>query len=314
LVLGVAAAALAMSCGAPAARGPETPHAPTTEATGPALRHRRSKLVLAAGAPRHRVRDVLVAEGDPQIVEAKFAYGLTDLDLKDEYVVVDVERPSGWEPVGTFLTSEDAPGDDGGRVRAILPKERALPMGRHRVRFTVQADGTVAEGVIVVVPRGERAFVSDVDGTLTSAEFAEVPALLLGTLPAAHPGAARVLTALAERGYVPIYLTARPEWLMPRTRAFLTENGFPPGVLVTRRDKSGAIGSAAAAYKRNELERISFVVSIGWAFGNKPSDTVAYAKFVADPSRRVFFRLTDEAHGGRRIESYLDLLDGIAAR
>lgn len=309
--VGVAAGtALAVACGGSATSAPRDPTTSVpSPASGPAargsFRHHRSGVVVRAGAPHHRGRDVLVAEPDAQELEAKLAYGPIDKDLEDEDVEVLLVREG--EPavaLGTVRTSRDGEGDDGGRARLRLEGAARLPLGRHRVRFVVRGDGTSAEIAVVVVPSGTPAFVSDVDGTLTSSEWAELPAALTARLPAPHPGAARALTALAERGVLPVYVTARPEWLVPRTRRFLAENAFPPGVVVTKKDKSGAFGAQAAAYKKAELERIARVVRLTWAFGNMPSDAEVYAALVTDPRRRVLYRFTDAAHGGRRIESY----------
>lgn len=305
--------------------GPASPPPVAPELTAPpvppmpaetrSFRHHRSRAVASQTA-RHRVRDGLAVLGLPQIVEAKFAYGATDKDLKDEDVEVDVVHDGKTERVGVFRTSQDGqagPADDGGRVRIVFDGAKARPLGRHHFRFTVVGDGTTAEGTLVVVARDQAAFVSDVDGTLTESEFAEVPALMKNHLPAAHSGAARVFGLLADRGYVPIYLTARPEWLVARTRAFLKENHFPEGVLVTKRDKSGALGHAAAVYKKEELAKIAAAVRIHWAFGNMPTDADAYATLLADPKRCVLYRFTDTAHGCRRIESYDDLVPEISA-
>lgn len=255
---------------------------------------------------------MLVAEGEAQELEAKLAYGPTDKDLEDEDVEVSLVRAEGSTRLATVRTTKDGEGDDGGRAHLRLEGAARLPVGRHRIRFEVRADGTSAEIALVVVPAGSPAFVSDVDGTLTSGEWAELPAALTARLPAAHPGAARALAALAAKGVLPVYVTARPEWLVPRTRRFLAENAFPPGVLVTKKDKSGAFGAHAAAYKKAELERIARVVKVTWAFGNMPSDAEVYASLVPDARRRVLYRFTDAAHGGRRIESYDELLPELA--
>ncbi len=290
---------------------PDAP--PDTPDTTRRFRHRRSRFVVSAGKPSHRGRDVLVAEGEPQDLEAKIAYGVVDKDLHDEDVDVFLLADAGATLLGTVRTSADGPADDGGRARLRLAGDRALPVGRHRIRFVVRGDGSTAEIAAVVVRRGQDAFVSDVDGTLTASEFAEVPAIVEGKLPLAHPGAARVFGVLASRGLLPVYVTARPEWLVPRTRAFLEQNGFPPGVLVTKRDKSGALGSAAAAYKKTELARIASVVRIRWAFGNTPSDADAYAALLPDASRRVLYRYEDVTFGGRRIEAYDELASEVAS-
>ncbi|MBS2015174.1 MAG: phosphatidylinositol transfer protein [Deltaproteobacteria bacterium] len=290
---------------------PDAPRAPVRTA---GFRHKRSWATAQGGHPHHRVRDVIVAVGDEQRIEGKAAYGAGDRDLHDEDVVFDIERePGTWDRSKVIRTSNDSATDDGGRAVLVIDRDRALSPGRHRVKMTVVGDATSAEGVIVVAPRRQPIFVSDVDGTLTSSELAEGPAVVRHTLPAAHPEAAKALGMLAARGLVPIYLTARPEWLVPRTRAFLATNGFPEGVLVTMRTKTGSFGDHAAAFKRGELGRLAATFEIAWAFGNMPSDAAAYASAVQDPKRRILYRLTDATYGCRRIESYAELATELAA-
>jgi len=257
-----------------------------------------------------------VVVGEPQQLEAKLAYGPTDTDLKDEDVLFRYEPPdgTGLRDLGVVRTSLDGPGDDGGRARFTIPPDRALPVGRHVIRATVLGDGSEATFSVVVVPNDQAVFVSDVDGTLTESEVAELPALASGNLPAAHPHAALVFQRLSARGLVPIYLTARPDWLTGRTRAFLQANGFPPGVVITRKDKSGGYGASAEAFKRAELEQLAQRVRVEWAFGNMSSDASAYASIVRDPRRRILYRHDDAEHGARRIDRYDELLSDLGDR
>jgi len=285
------------------------PDAPPALVRPAGFRHKHSYPIAQSGHPHHRVRDVLVAVGDEQRIEAKVAYGAGDRDLHDEDVVFDIERePGTWDRSKVVRTSKSSGVDDGGRAVLTLDRDRALSPGRHRVKMVVAGDATTADGVIVVVSRNQPIVVSDVDGTLTSSEFAEAPALAHHTLPAAHPDAARVLELIAKKGLVPVYLTARPEWLVPRTRAFLAANSFPEGVLITMRTKSGSFGEHAAAFKRGELEHLAATFEVAWAFGNMPSDAAAYATVVKDPKHRVLYRFTDMTYGCRRIDAYAALL------
>jgi hypothetical protein len=95
---------------------------------------------------------------------------------------------------------------------------------------------------------------------------------------------------------------------MGRTRAFLQEHAFPPGVVCTERNKTGDYGASAATYKKRELQRIAASgVRIEWAFGNMPSDAEAYHAVIPN-ARRVLYRRDDKAYGAQRIESYAELL------
>lgn len=282
------------------------PPSPLPADTAKPFRHHRSRAVVATGAPNHRARDVLAVAGDGISVDAKIAYGPTDKDLTDEDVRIERETAKGaWSELGVARTDHD------GRIHWSAG---VLPLGSHRLRVSVVGDSTSTELSVVVVPGGQPIFVSDVDGTLTESETAEFPALMKRKLPDVHPSAAEAFRKLAARGLVPVYLTARPDWLIPRTRELLATNQFPPGVVLAERNTVGRFGSGAAAFKRREIESLvsNGRTKIEWAFGNMPSDAETYAAFVTDPKRRVFYRYTDAAFGGRRIESYGEVLADVA--
>jgi hypothetical protein len=282
---------------------PSVPSPPAPDVPAPAgFRHHRSRVVVATGVPNHRARDVLAVAGDAIAVDAKIAYGPADKDLSDEDVRIERETSAAsWAVLGSARTDRD------GRIHRSVG---SLPLGSHRLRVVVVGDGSSTELSVIVVPGGQSIFVSDVDGTLTESETAEFPALLKRKLPDVHPAAADAFRKLAAKGLIPVYLTARPDWLVPRTREFLATNQFPPGVVLTERNATGQFGSGAAAFKRKEIEALvaNGRTRIEWAFGNMPSDAETYAAFVPDPKRRVFYRYSDTSYGGRRIESYAELL------
>jgi len=301
----------------PACDGPSRPN------VGPdrGWRHFTSNLITLAGSPNHRGRDQIVVQGEPQWIIGKFSYGLSDKDLKDEDVDIYLERgcAGGWEKLGSARTTEEdahpeveGVPDTGGRVYFQIPAGRQLPLGRHRVRLVVAGDHSSTDLVIDVVTRDTKLVVSDVDGTLTSSEHAEWPALLTGSIPSAHPNAAQAIAALVERGYRPVYLTARPEWLTGRTREFLATHRFPPGIVHTTTGLTGALGGSAVDYKTKELTMLNAKgVKIAWAFGNKDSDGEAYDNARIEPKQnRVFLKINDP-HGGRRIENYGELLSSV---
>lgn len=283
-----------------------------------------SPLVTALGSANHRGRDLLLNPGDPQWILGKFAYGLTDKDLKDEKVDVYLLRGCGktWEKLGTATTTDDGDHatvegveDTGGRVYFQIPAAKALAEGRHRVRLVVQGDTTATDLFIEVLPKGAPVFVSDVDGTLTDSENAEFPALLTGKLPGVHPSAAADYQALAARGYHPVYLTARPDWLTGRTRELLDKNGFPPGIVHTTTTLTGATGAPAAAFKTAELADLGKRGIVPtWGFGNTATDAQAYNSAKITPvSHRVFYQFDDAVYGGRRINDYGELLTELKA-
>jgi hypothetical protein len=255
----------------------------------------------------HRGRDAFYAVGEPQWALGKFSYGL-DFDLVDEEVAVWVLRGcSGtWEKLGTTRTTAknqhaavEGVTDDGARVFFQIPEDKKLGVGRHRVRMVVSGDHTFAEQFIEVLPRGTPVLVSDVDGTLTERQPLDIPAAcdeesdfpalwraMFGGVaqPKLHDGASKTFRTLASDGYRPIYLTARPEFLVNHTRDFLRDRNrmdgrgdLPQGIVHTTLTLTGAVNAAAEAFKKDELARlVAKGLKIQFGFGNRPSDVAAY--------------------------------------
>lgn len=273
-----------------------------------------------------RGRDMLYVEGQEQWILAKFTtWGFPiDKDIVGGTVHVFLDRgcTGDWIELGTTITTDDGDhptvegvDDSGGRVFFQIPPEETLEPGRHRVHLIEDEEWETAELLIDVVPPGAPFFVSDVDGTLTTSENAEAWDFLIDNLPDAHAFAAQALTLLAGKGYRPMYITARPEWLDRRTRQFVLTRNFPRGIIHTTTIYEGATGDPAAAYKTNEfalLEQHGLVPS--FVFGNKVTDATAFDNAGVQPlDHRIFFQYTDVEHGGRRIESYEELLGEFAA-
>lgn len=302
---------LAASCDA------ELPALP--EARG--FRHTSTKLAAAAGDPHHRGRDMFYLPDDDVWVMGKFTYGLVDKDAVDEEVDIYLLRDCGseWEYIDTALTSDDGDHpktegveDTGGRIFYRLPKELALGPGRHRFELVLAGDNSHVPVYVDIVPRGTPLVVSDVDGTLTSSESAEVGALLTGKLPKANPGAADVLWALSDQGYRVMYVTARPEILTTRTRDFLDARGFPPGLVHTTLTFTGATGSAAAKYKKGELAMLASKGLVpAWGFGNRDSDAETYTSSDVDGDHCSLYQWDDPGLGCRRVDDYASLLPEI---
>lgn len=278
-----------------------------------------SALVTASGAPVHRGRDMFYNPGDAQWVLAKFAYGVTDWDLEGERVDLFLLRDCGdaWESLGSIDTTYEGDqaepiegvADTGGRVYFQIPADKTLGPGRHRVHLFVRGDGSGIDTYLEIVEPGTPIFVADIDGTLTTTETEEFTALLTGVLPDVNPSAPEALWALVDRGYRPMYLTARPEFLGARSREFVQVRGLPPGIIHTTLNFTGALGDVAVTYKTDELAALAARGLVPhWAFGNTSSDADAYeAAGLAPLDHRIFFQYDDE-HGGRRIEDYAVLV------
>jgi hypothetical protein len=286
---------------------------------GPArgFRNLSSKVTVKLGAERHRGRDIFMRPGDPAWALGKFAYGPLDDDIKGEDVDVYLLRDCGteWTKIGTYETTKDgahAPvfgvEDTGGRIYANLGEKGIAPLGigRHRVLMVVAGDLTTTSSYIEVLPSDAKIVVSDVDGTLTTSEYASATDVL-GLPPAdAHPGAADMMNAFAARGYYIFYLTARPEWMTHFSRDWFPLRGFPPGLLHTTLMFQGANGASAAKYKADELAALKATVGItpSYGFGNKDSDVTAYTGATLDPKACFYFGLGSDLKGGTKHSDY----------
>ncbi len=286
--------------------------------------HTSSSITASTGFANHRGRDMFYNPGDDVWVMGKFAYGVFDDDIKDEDVDIYLLRDCGstWEYLDTLRTTTDGQHatvegveDTGGWVFYQVPSSVGLGPGRHRFELVVKGDLTHTEAYVDIVPPGTPIVVSDVDGTLTTSENEEFSALLTGAIPDANADAPEVLNALAAQGYRVMYLTARPQFLVGRTREFTETHGFPLGLVHTTLTFTGATGASAVTYKTDELAALGARGLVpSWAFGNTASDAEAFASAsVPMNDHRVMYQFDDTTFGSRRVDAYATLLPEIAA-
>jgi phosphatidate phosphatase PAH1 len=256
------------------------------------LRTETKLLVITQGKANHRGQDVVVAAGAPQVLIGKFAYGPFDKDLEAEEVEVWVRpKPCGsWVSLGKLLTSKDGQHgtlygikDDGGRIFFKLPTP-LLPVGRYPVRLLVLGDHSVAKLTLHVVKPDTGAVVFDIDGTLTTDDFQLVSQLFsqlfLGKyVPKMYTGAVDVVKAWTVKGYLPIYVTARPDLLNAISKDWLIPKGFPPGALHLTDTTTQSLPANTAKYKAdflNKLQAAGTELEIYAAYGNAGTDIEAY--------------------------------------
>jgi hypothetical protein len=286
--------------------------------------HTTNQITAATGFANHRGRDMIYNPGDDIWVMAKFAYGVLDDDIQDEDVDIYLNRDCGadWELLGTARTTDDGEHptvegveDTGGWVFFQAPSNLALGEGRHRFLMVVAGDLSTADVFIDIVQPGTPIIVTDVDGTLTTSENEEFTALLTGAIPDANPSAPEVLNALADKGYRIFYMTARPHFLVGRTREFIDVHGFPPGLVHTSLSLTGATGSSAVTYKTGELAMLAARGLVpAWACGNTITDAEAYDNGAILPlEQRIMYQFTDDMWNARRVDDYAELLPEIAA-
>lgn len=308
-----------------AAHGADVPCSPRPFApSGPksAWRHSATALlVVTQGAPNHRGQDVIVNPGAPQLLIGKFAYGAFDKDLKGEDVEVFVQDapPCGeWRSLGVVATSEEGQygtqygvADDGGRVFFTIPPALARGLGRHPVRMLVKGDLSVAAFTLLVVPPATSSVVFDIDGTLTTDDFELVAQLFSNLLagsyqPKLQPDSPAVAWAWAQKGYLPIYLTGRPDTLRAITQTWLVDQKLPPGAVHLTDTSAQALPTptGVGAYKTDALSAWKASVSLHAAYGNATTDIQAYAAAAIPKARTYIVGPNAGKEGTVAIESY----------
>lgn len=251
-------------------------------------RHKRSKLVAGAGDARHFANDALALPGAKAALAAKITYGSVSKDLEDEDVEVLLHDCDGWKTVARATT------DDDGWARATVTAP-AKP-GVHAVVFRVAGDGTMTSTRLWVVPEGTALAVFDLDGTLTTSDDEIKNEVLQDYFsrvgsgkydPQAYPGAADLTLTALQKGYLPVYLSGRPYWLLGHSRDWLQRGKFAPGpVIHTQRHRDVAPNEQGVGrFKRDVL---STLAANRWridrAYGNATTDVWAYANAGVLPS------------------------------
>lgn len=249
----------------------------------------KSPGIAALGDPAHSLSDAVAPLGGDARMTARFRYGRLGLELEDEGVGLwvrtgtDSDSCRDWAQLGRGRT------DDEGRVQFDVPGDLFAEPGRYSVAAVVDGDGTRAEGALYVVGTGQPAVVFDIDGTLTTSDAELFQELFTGSTPDMWPGASDVANLYADAGYLPVFLTGRPESWAGVSRAWLAEMGFPEGVVRTTDEKSQVLPtrSGVGAFKRAVLEDLQSRAGlrIVAAYGNAPTDICAYAEAGLPPEQ-----------------------------
>lgn len=144
--------------------------------------------------------------------------------------------------VGSFEASVTS--DEEGYFRLTATPAQPLAPGWHAV--TAQGKRAQGEGRLLIVPKTNTlGLISDIDDTVMMSEVPDKKKLLENTFlknpqqRQAFPGTAdfyrRLLAQNAEPRAAPMfYVSASPRQLAGNIAAFLTQNNFPQGVLVTK--------------------------------------------------------------------------------
>lgn len=156
----------------------------------------------------------------------------------------------------------------GGYASAAL---ESLGAGVHPVRVAPTDAGSAA---VWVLPADRTLIVTDLDRTVSKPTAFGFWLRGLGSIRP-FPGAREALARAAERSLV-VYLTARSDSLLGKTRAWLRLHGFPSGPVFCRHPR--APGSTSSEFKRQSVAQLK----VRWpriqlGIGDKALDARAYA-------------------------------------
>lgn len=183
---------------------------------------KRTSVKLKNVAANHRANDVIVREGEPQKVVARFMYGPLDMiTLAGEKVDIHIMKdpPAEWTMLSTEVT------DKTGRITYIVPEEKNLGFGVYPVKMVVRGDHTSVDFLLAIVPPKTECVVFSIDGSFTASMS------VTGRDPKVRAGAVDICRHWQELGYLLIYVTGRPDMQQQRVLSWLSQHNFPHGLV-----------------------------------------------------------------------------------
>ncbi|UCG32221.1 MAG: hypothetical protein JSU68_11200 [Phycisphaerales bacterium] len=226
-----------------------------------------SALVPGCGPAILSADDALAREGNSKVRLMAYVEQEPVLGLRRDVEDVRVRFYVDGREVGDDETDRDGRADD----KCRLPDGTAR---RFEARARVEGRDLRSRGNIYTWRRNRTIIAVDVDNTLAETEYKEL--ILEDEDDESDPlkRSRKVLNRLAEE-YQILYLTARPRFLLDKTREWLDEEDFPPGPVVTAKGIRQA--ARPEEFKRKSLEKLrddwpNLLIGIG----DKASDAEAY--------------------------------------
>ncbi|WP_419812724.1 lipin/Ned1/Smp2 family protein [Bacterioplanoides sp.] len=232
---------------------------------------RFSSRITARSTPFHMGHDRITKAGDAVTVTGKFDYGaILHKDLEGEKVraYLTGTGKDSWEYQGEFTTNSD------GKIFVPVDGQQE---GQYVLRMVVMGDLTYADAYITAIEPGKKAVVFDIDETLTLSDLEQV--LDYTGIEAATPrsAAGQLVQEYIDRGYHPVFVTARSYWYAKGSRRWLRETLHLPDFTL-RTTLSNEIGLfETAEYKTDVLQEFQAAgMEFFRAYGNADTDAEAF--------------------------------------
>ncbi|XP_069686277.1 protein retinal degeneration B isoform X6 [Periplaneta americana] len=220
---------------------------------------KRTSVKLKNVAANHRANDVIVREGAPQVLVARFMYGPLDMiTLAGEKVDIHVmkDAPAGeWTLVATEVT------DKTGRITYTFPEDSALGYGMYPIKMVVRGDHTSVDFYMAVVPPKTECVVFSIDGSFTASMS------VTGRDPKVRAGAVDIVRHWQELGYLIIYITGRPDMQQQKVVSWLSQHNFPHGLVSFADGLSTDPLGHKATYLKNLIQEHGLVTHVAYGSG-----------------------------------------------
>ncbi|KAJ8680190.1 hypothetical protein QAD02_015977 [Eretmocerus hayati] len=213
---------------------------------------KRTSVKIKNVAANHRANDVIVRDGTPQVLVARFMYGpMGVIVLTGEKVDIHImkdNRSGEWILYSTELT------DKNGRITYQIPSDKALGYGLYPVKMIVRGDHTSVDFILAVIPPKTECVVFSIDGSFTASVS------VTGRDPKVRAGAVDIVRHWQELGYLIIYVTGRPDMQQHKVVSWLSQHNFPHGLVSFADGLSTDPMAHKAAYLKNLVQEHGVVI------------------------------------------------------
>ncbi|XP_024891488.1 protein retinal degeneration B isoform X2 [Temnothorax curvispinosus] len=259
---------------------------------------KRTSVKLKNVAANHRANDVIVREGAPQVLVARFMYSPIDMiTLTGEKVDIHIMKnaPAGeWTYISTEVT------DKNGRIIYKIPDDKALGYGLYPVKMVVRGDHTSVDFFMAVIPPRTECVVFSIDGSFAASRSVS------GKDPKVWAGAVDVVRHWQELGYLIIYITARPDMQQQTVVSWLSQHNFPHGLVSFADGLSRDPLAHKAAYLNKLVKEHGMIIH--QAYGSE-KDINVYTAISLKPSQIFIIGKVSKKHQAMATILY----DGYAA-
>jgi hypothetical protein len=237
------------------------------------------------------------------MARSKQNQGLFGFPIPGEQVSVwEYSEVTDWQMIADGTTEAGGSSNPGAyELDTGSPEISADLVTRYAI---LSAEGSCGTHIVVSMPAGRQAVITDIDETLTLSDeeiFEQISDPSYD--PLLKTSSVEVMQAWASKGYHVIYLTARPHQLRTETRRWLEDHGYPAGPMITAPDF--VFDDTARVYKGAWVNRV--LGDLGWdlvaAYGNAESDIDAYEDAGIDKSVTFIVGPNAGANGTEAIQN-----------